>query len=51
MIVLSAEGITLSNGLSSTIAVQSTEVSINKGMVKVTTAGASLVNDSFKVGA
>jgi hypothetical protein len=50
-IVLSAEGITLSNGPSSTIAVQSSEVAINKGMVKVTTAGASLVNDSFKVGA
>ena len=33
------------------IKISSTEVNINNGMVKVTTAGASLVNDAFKVGA
>lgn len=32
------------------IKVTSSEVNINNGMVKVTTAGASLVNDAFKVG-
>ena len=30
--------------------ISSTEVNINNGMVKVTTAGASLVSDAFKVG-
>jgi hypothetical protein len=33
------------------INISATEVNINNGMVKVTTAGASLVNDAFKVGA
>jgi hypothetical protein len=33
------------------IKISATEVNINNGMVKVTTAGASLVNDAFKVGA
>lgn len=33
------------------IKITATEVNINNGMVKVTTAGASLVNDAFKVGA
>jgi hypothetical protein len=33
------------------IKISSSEVNINNGMVKVTTAGASLVNDAFKVGA
>lgn len=32
------------------IKITSSEVNINNGMVKVTTAGASLVNDAFKVG-
>jgi hypothetical protein len=32
------------------IRISATEVNINNGMVKVTTAGASLVNDAFKVG-
>ncbi len=31
--------------------ITSTEIDLNRGMVKVTTAGASLVNDAFKVGA
>lgn len=33
------------------IKISQSEVNINNGMVKVTTAGASLVNDAFKVGA
>lgn len=33
------------------IKISDSEVNINNGMVKVTTAGASLVNDAFKVGA
>lgn len=33
------------------IKISSSEVNINNGMVKVTTAGASLVNDALKVGA
>jgi hypothetical protein len=32
------------------ITISATEVNINNGMVKVTTAGASLVNDAYKVG-
>ena len=31
--------------------ITSSEINLNNGMVKVTTAGASLVNDAFKVGA
>ncbi len=31
--------------------ITSSEINLNQGMVKVTTAGASLVNDAFKVGA
>jgi hypothetical protein len=33
------------------VKISATEVNINNGMVKVTTAGASLVNDAFKIGA
>jgi hypothetical protein len=33
------------------IKMSQSEISLNNGMVKVTTAGASLVNDAFKVGA
>lgn len=35
----------------SSIKITSSEINLNNGMVKVTTAGASLVNDAFKVGA
>ena len=48
--------ITLSNGEISLkvdaceIKITASEVNINNGMVKVTSAGASLVNDAFKVG-
>jgi hypothetical protein len=48
-LVLGADEITLSLGGCS-IRISATEVSINDGMVKVTAAGASLVNDAFKVG-
>lgn len=49
-IALTSEGITLSMGQTK-IALTSSEVVINEGMAKITTAGASLVNDAFKVGA
>lgn len=49
-VALGASEISLSLG-SCSIKISSTEVNINNGMVKVTTAGASLVNDAFKVGA
>jgi hypothetical protein len=48
-LTLGASEITLKLG-SCEIKMTATEVSINQGMVKVTTAGASLVNDAFKVG-
>lgn len=48
--VLGSSEITLKLG-SCSIKISSSEVNINNGMVKVTTAGASLVNDAFKVGA
>lgn len=35
----------------SELKITNSEININNGMVKVTTAGASLVNDAFKVGA
>jgi hypothetical protein len=47
---LSASEITLTLG-SCTLKITTTEINLNDGMVKVTTAGASLVNDAFKVGA
>jgi hypothetical protein len=49
-ITLDADGITLTMGACE-LKITSTEISLNNGMVKVTTAGASLVNDAFKVGA
>ncbi|HNA31177.1 MAG TPA: phage baseplate assembly protein V [Thiobacillaceae bacterium] len=49
-IVMDSEGITLKMG-SCELKISSTEINLNNGMVKVTTAGASLVNDAFKVGA
>jgi len=48
-IALTSDGITLSKGQTK-IAITSSEVVINEGMAKITTAGASLVNDAFKVG-
>ena len=48
-ITLNADGITLSMG-SCELKISSSEINLNNGMVKVTTAGASLVNDAFKVG-
>ncbi len=48
-ISLGASAITLRIG-SCEITISESEVNINHGMVKVTTAGASLVNDAFKVG-
>lgn len=48
-LTLAASDLTLEMGNCS-IKITSTEVNINNGMVKVTTAGASLVNDAFKVG-
>ena len=47
--VMTSDGITLSIGQCK-IEMSSSEVSINSGMAKITTAGASLVNDTFKVG-
>lgn len=48
-VTLGASEISLKLG-SCEIKISSSEVNINNGMVKVTTAGASLVNDAFKVG-
>lgn len=48
-IVLDADGITLKMG-NCELKIGNTEITLNQGMVKVTTAGASLVNDAFKVG-
>jgi len=48
-VTIGKDGITLSFG-SCTLAVNRTEINLNNGMVKVTTAGASLVNDAFNVG-
>lgn len=42
--------ITLKMGLCQ-IVLSSSDININHGMLKITTAGASLVNDAFKVGA
>ncbi len=49
-LTVGSSDITLEMG-SCTLAISSTEINLNNGMVKVTTAGASLVNDAFKVGA
>lgn len=48
-ITLGDSEITLKLG-SCELKITSTEINLNNGMVKVTTAGASLVNDSLKVG-
>lgn len=48
-IVIGSDAITLSIGQTS-IKLTSSEVVINDGMAKITTSGASLVNDAFKVG-
>ncbi len=48
-LVMGQGEITLKLG-SSEIKITSSEINLNNGMVKVTTAGASLVNDAFKVG-
>lgn len=48
-VTLGASEISLKMGTCE-IKISSSEVNINNGMVKVTTAGASLVNDAFKVG-
>jgi hypothetical protein len=48
-ITLAADNITLKLGASE-LKLTPTEISLNQGMVKVTAAGASLVNDAFKVG-
>jgi hypothetical protein len=49
-VTLGSSEITLSLG-SCVLKISSSEINLNNGMVKVTTAGASLVNDAFKVGA
>ncbi len=49
-IVMNSSGITLKFGQCE-IAIGQAEININNGMVKITTAGASLVNDALKVGA
>jgi hypothetical protein len=49
-ITITADEITLSLGACQ-IKITATEINLNSGMVKVTTAGASMVNDAFKVGA
>lgn len=49
-ITMSSDGILIKFGQCS-IEITNTEIKINDGMVKVTQAGASLVNDAMKVGA
>jgi hypothetical protein len=49
-IKLDSDGVTLTMGACE-LKVGTTEINLNNGMVKVTAAGASLVNDAFKVGA
>jgi hypothetical protein len=48
-IVIASGEIRLSLGPSS-LKITSSEINLNNGMAKITTAGASLVNDAFKVG-
>lgn len=49
-VVLSQGGVDVELGTQK-VSLSRTEISLNQGMVKVTTAGASLVNDALKVGA
>jgi hypothetical protein len=49
-VTLGSSEISLTLG-SCSLKISTTEINLNNGMVKVTTAGASLVNDAFKVGA
>lgn len=49
VVKIGAQEISLTVG-SCSIKISTSEVNINNGMVKVTTAGASLVNDALKVG-
>jgi Type VI secretion system/phage-baseplate injector OB domain len=49
-ISMTTEGISLKFGTCE-LKITTSEINLNNGMVKVTTAGASLVNDAFKVGA
>lgn len=49
-IVIGSSEITITLGTQE-VKVSRTEINLNNGMVKVTTAGASLVNDALKVGA
>lgn len=48
-IVIGSDEIKITIG-QSTIKLTSSEINLNDGMAKITTAGASLVNDAFKVG-
>lgn len=49
-VILNGDGILLKMGLCE-LKISTSEINLNQGMVKVTAAGASLVNDAFKVGA
>ena len=49
-ISMTSDAISLKLG-SCELKITTSEINLNNGMVKVTTAGASLVNDAFKVGA
>ena len=49
-IVIASDEIRISIG-QSTLKLTSSEINLNDGMAKITTAGASLVNDAFKWGA
>lgn len=49
-IVMTDSDITITLG-QSTIKITSSEINVNNGMLKITTAGASLVNDALKIGA
>jgi hypothetical protein len=49
-ISMTADAISLKLGTCE-LKITTSEINLNNGMVKVTTAGASLVNDAFKVGA
>jgi hypothetical protein len=48
-IVIGSDEIKISIG-QSTLKLTASEINLNNGMAKITTAGASLVNDAFKVG-
>ncbi len=49
-LTMETDQITLKLG-SCQIVISQTDINVNNGMLKITTAGASLVNDAFKVGA